>query len=134
MGCDIHAFFEVKLKSKWHCYTQPNIARDYRLFGKMAGVRGDGRAAIAPGRGLPADISAVVQFEANHWEGDGHSHSWLTSPEIAELSEWLTHEGGDMETDWGCYLVGNSFEDFEKYPAERPPGLEGVRLVFWFDN
>lgn len=142
MGCDIHLFTEVKLAGKWHTYSTPDIDRWYALFEKMAGVRGDESNAIAPPRGLPADISAVAAWEADNWSLDGHSHSWLNAAEIAELCEWaeaqrkLHHPEGwrSWEMDSVGYLCGNGWSSFHKYPEHREPGLEDIRWIFWFDN
>lgn len=145
MGCDIHAHFEIKVNGKWEHYTIPKIDRYYRLFGKMAGVRNGDERPIAPLRGLPKDMSIVTALDAERWNGDGHSHSWLSAEEIAELSDWgerslqvdtqrSYRSVWDMEFDWGCYFFGNSFAGFHKYPDERPEGVEDLRLVFWFDN
>ena len=47
MGCDIHAHFEIKVDGEWLHYSQANINRNYRLFEKMAGVRGENKNAIS---------------------------------------------------------------------------------------
>lgn len=159
MGCDIHAFFEIKIKDSeqldfpgiqrahWHCYTQPRIARYYFMFERLAGVRGDVANAMFPPRGLPDDLSETVKFAARYMERDAHTHSWLNSKEIVDFNDWgekylecspknkyLFNGRWDMEIEWGCYLFGNSFAGFEKYPDARPKGLLDLRLVFWFDN
>lgn len=144
MGCDIHLHIEIKLNGKWEHYAAPDVWRDYRLFEKMAGVRGEVENAIAPPRGMPLDASVVTRFCCDDYGVDGHSHSWLNAQEIAELSNWGEDNlkpcgshyrtGWDMEWAFGCYLLGNSFAGFVKYPNERPVGLEDIRFVFWFDN
>lgn len=144
MGCDIHLCAEVKINGEWHLYDQPRIDRNYLLFERMAGVRGEKANAIAVPRGLPADMSKMTDFLADSWGSDGHSHSWLTAQEIAELADWGKKNLGpgrrsgfsawDMEWDWGSYLLGNSYSGFVRYPNDRPKGIEDVRFVFWFDN
>lgn len=144
MGCDIHAHFEIKIAGRWEHYTTPDIGRNYKLFERMAGVRGDPREAIASPRGLPSELSAVTKLDVERWFGDAHSCSWLSAAEIAGLSEWgRTNLSSrqpdslgrwDMEWDWHCYLFGNSFAGFTKYRDEIPPEIEDLRLVFWFDN
>ena len=140
MGCDIHMHVEVKINDKWEHYDQPRIPRNYKLFERMAGVRGEVENAICPPRGLPTDISAMTKFCSDFWDSDGHSHSWLNAQEISELTEWgeenLEGRFGkwDMEFSWHSYLFGNSYAGFVEYPEERPKGLEDVRFVFWFDN
>lgn len=143
MGCDIHAHFEIKVAGKWEHYTIPDIGRNYPLFERMAGVRGDNKNAMAAPRGLPDDISIVTALDANRWEGDGHSHSWLSALEIAQLEEWgianlkLRHDylrQWDMEMEWHCYFFSNSFAGFTRYPSDNIEGIEDLRIVFWFDN
>jgi len=66
--------------------------RNYNLFAILASVRngvgfagwdtGDGFKPIAMPKGLPSDVSAEVKAESDRWDGDGHSHSWLTLAEL----------------------------------------------------
>lgn len=144
MGCDIHLHSEIKINGRWHCYGSPNPHRNYRLFARMANVRNYGDIVpIAEPRGLPSDVSVVVKFSADDYGTDGHSHSYLTSAEIAELEQWYEAEGKYPHEDkldpfWFektfGFLFGNTYPGFNKYPDERPKGLEDVRFVFWFDN
>lgn len=140
MGCDIHLHTEVKIDGKWHHYGAPNVPRSYRLFGLMAGVRNDEVEPIAAPRGLPDDISEVTALSAKRWGSGAHSHSWLSSEELAILDErWYALGMGrtlesDLEHHYFGYLEGNSWAGFSRYPDERPKGIEDVRFVFWFDN
>ena len=139
MGCDIHAHIEVKIKGKWCYYNELDIDRNYQLFEKMAGVRGELRNAIDKPRGLPECINLMTKFKSDYWDSDGHSHSWLNSKELAELDKW-TKEQMMTETRQPVfgYLFGNSFNDWFKYPDDleriRSFGLEDFRIIFWFDN
>ena len=145
MGCDIHPHVEVKINGRWEHYNAPNVLRNYRLFAKMAGVRNYPDFEITPicePRGLPGDASTVTKFSADRDGCDGHSHSYLTADEFAQLVGWYEDEGhypGEkvgafwFEDQFG-FLFGNSIAGFAKYPSDRPPGLEDVRVVFWFDN
>jgi hypothetical protein len=142
MGCDIHLFTEVKINGTWYAYSHPRITRWYELFEKMAGVRGDVSNAIAPPRGLPADMSAVVKWSAERWVSDGHSHSLLDSREIAELIDWREgklqkrSDRASLSWEWDelGYLDGNGWDKWHKYPGNHPKGIEDIRWVFWFDN
>jgi hypothetical protein len=110
MGCDIHLFTEIKKsinsQDKWvnadnwryNPYYQEgndegermlNIeslysGRNYTLFGILAGVRDNSNDSIDDPRGLPEDVSEVTKKESDRWDGDGHSHSWLTLKELKE--------------------------------------------------
>lgn len=142
MGCDIHLHTEVKINGTWHHYGIPNVDRNYTLFAKMAGVRNNGEVEpIAEPRGLPPDVTGLTQFDSDHWNGDGHSHSYLLANEIVQLKEWIEGERdrlSDRSTWWQSrmfgYLFGNDWTDFMQYPTDRPKGLEDIRFVFWFDN
>jgi hypothetical protein len=142
MGCDIHFFAEVKIDGTWYCHGHPSIDRCYDLFYKMAGVRSSDdaeKAPIALPKGLPKDLSVVVQ---KYWEQeklDAHSASWLGAEEIAILEKWLEnwHRGranGEYfypEKIWG-YLFRSSWGGTVKYGL--PEGVQDIRFVFWFDN
>lgn len=107
MGCDIHVYTEKKLDNgKWWCcdhfqlneyYDESdpddgerivNIVpiyngRDYALFETLAGVRAYyGNEQMDEPRGLPKDVSKIVQEESDNWGSDGHSHSWFTAKEL----------------------------------------------------
>lgn len=134
MGCDIHIHAEIKIGGRWEHYDKPNMSRNYRAFEKMAGVRGEQTNRMFPVRGMPWDASAVTRFECAHYGSDGHTHSWINAEEIALLADWWKKELNDEWPEWNCYLFGNSYSGFFKYPQDRTEGVEDVRFVFWFDN
>lgn len=145
MGCDIHLHVEIKIGGQWHHYSHPRINRDYELFGKMAGVRGEEQPLAEP-RGLPADATFTTAFCSGYDGSDGHSHSWLSSSEVATLVAWWEERA--KQHDCNCladsfewnrfgYLFGNSWDGFAKRTREEggyPEALEDFRFVFWFDN
>jgi hypothetical protein len=110
----------------------------------MAGVRNSGDILpVHKPKGLPNDISEVTEFDADKWDVDGHSHSWLSAVELTILDDrwYVMHkdkdrwkENLDLEAHYFGYLFGNSWGGFAKYPNDNPKGLEDVRFVFWFDN
>jgi len=135
MGCDIHIHAEIKVNGKWHHYAQPECNRHYRLFERMAGVRGDVKNAIAAPRGIPRNASFTTKFDKKTWGSDGHSHSWLSSKELAELADWQEKNGESwIKQDWNKWLFGNNYSDFHKYPSSRAKSIQDVRFIFWFDN
>lgn len=136
MGCDIHMHAEIKVKGKWLHYDQPDCDRNYQLFEKMAGVRGEDSEAISPPRGIPEDVAETTRFVCEEYGSDGHSHSWLGATEIAELREWWDSQpyGKNGSPTWDQWFFGNYYSGFVKYPDERPDEVEDVRFVFWFDN
>ena len=87
---DDHGELEVDLDNR--IYSD----RNYDAFAILANVRngygfagidtGDGFVPIDDPRGLPDDISPLVRKEAEHWEGDGHSHSYFTLKELKEYN------------------------------------------------
>lgn len=96
MGCDIHAYIEVKnpdtdgweflsLYKKADGEVKPidfYDGRDYILFGKLAGVRAIGVDPIAPRRGLPESLSEEVKTFYNEGEGYFHSETWYDFAEL----------------------------------------------------
>ncbi len=132
MGCDIHIYVERRWNDRWVCIAQdPEKARgrDYTLFAKLAGVRGDGPDP----RGLPADIAETTAYWAAKWKLDAHSHSWLPMGEAMAVWQEAKKEWGaldKMQTDYPEWaFFGVEFN-------EREPGdtVDAYRIVFWFDN
>ena len=144
MGCDIHLHIEVKINDKWEHYGAPNIWRDYTLFEKLAGVRGDPDKAIAEPRGIPKDATTLTKYNYKHWGYDAHTPSWISAKEIYEIQEYAKTQWPKVRNsvwnhwEWedvlGCYLFGNSFAGFTKYPDDREKDMTDLRFVFWFDN
>jgi hypothetical protein len=143
MGCDIHMHGEVKINGEWHHWNQPNGFRWYALFAKMANVRNYSELGkikpISLPRGLPADATFLTKFDSDRWGCDGHSHSWLSGEEVADLGKWAEEENRKPDNYWSFehhyigYIFGNGW-DVKKYPRGYPRGVEDARLVFWFDN
>jgi hypothetical protein len=141
MGCDIHLHIEIKVGGQWEHYAAPHCSRSYAMFGKMAGVRRPDAGALVEPRGLPDDVSKLTDRDAMFWADDAHNHSWLSAAEIADLSDFYQTTCGDdlsrifgLEGWVGCYLYGNTWAGFHRYPESREPWVEDVRFVFWFDN
>ena len=135
MGSDIHLHIEMKVDGKWEHYGCPKVDRDYRLFEKMAGVRGNIENAIHEPKGLPKDISILTELDYNGYESYWHSASWLDIKEVKELRQWLDSRGGymngyDLEHNiLKTYLFSNSLTCLDEFDS-----IEDMRLVFWFDN
>jgi hypothetical protein len=158
MGCDIHAYVEIKTKGKWHYGGVAPIGRRYGVFGAMTNgqVRGDDAGLGFDPKGLPEDVSEVVKESSDRWDTDVHSHSYLTSAELMKLKdkfdEWSKsptepgYEKFKEQDDWyekEFSLIDRHFPlmCWGRYrnPAHNPkyyssPFIEDVRLVFWFDN
>lgn len=142
MGCDIHAIWQVQRGRYWcDVPSEYKEGRNYALFERLAGVRGEVENAISAPRGLPpdfdiADKSASIYHEIDSdealdaafdhlgfgsvritkWMGD-HSHSWLMAGEIlsAQFPE-------------GCeYFVAET-------RRLRDLHGEAMRIVFGFDS
>lgn len=146
MGCDIHAFRERRLADgTWHCLEEGefetyggeehysldslNVGRDYTLFGLLAEVRREVPLAWAD-RGLPDDVSQPVKDDSDRWDCDGHTHSWLSLPELKEKQAELMLAGFEH-----VGIVRESLAHFIRH-LEFPEGTapEDCRVVFWFDN
>ena len=103
MGCDIHAYVEVKKNGEWEYLVDdifpaddydkeyyhkdftndPFPNRNYGLFGFLADVRN--YSCVEPlslPKGTPEDASLFVKSENDGWGIDAHSHSWFTLAEL----------------------------------------------------
>lgn len=145
MGCDIHLHIEVKINDKWQHYGIPNIWRNYTLFEKLAGVRGDMDKAIAEPRGIPKNATTLTRYDYERWDCDAHTPSWISAKEIYEIQKFAKEQhwpkaqnsvwnSWEWEDVLGCFLFGNTFAGFTEYPIDRPPEVKDLRFIFWFDN
>lgn len=135
MACDIRLHQELKLNGQWQHYRDARLTRNYKVFAKMAGVRGN-ETPIAPPRGLPIDVTTLTKFCAEYDGEDGHAHSWLGAKEITELEVWIKSQIPDKpwmfeQFEWG-YLLGSPWSTFTVFPGEIPSAIEDIRFVFWF--
>jgi len=114
MGCDIHLYTEyyrsINNSEKWinndlwkiNPYYEPgNIdgeqelklspiwrGRDYNLFAILADVRNyDDNTPISQPKGVPKDASPEYLKAVEQYGSDGHSHSYLSLPELIEYSK-----------------------------------------------
>jgi hypothetical protein len=91
VGCDIHTFYEErKEKTTWIGTVQDlDIDRSYSMFTALCGVRdytGESPCISKP-RGLPNDVTDSIKSECGQWDGDGHSHSYVSLREVKEFIE-----------------------------------------------
>ncbi len=151
MGCDIHAYAEIKEKGKWE-FTgiNPFDFRSYGLFGFLAGVRNYSEAEpIAKERGVPSDLSPEVSESNESWDSDGHSHSWVSLKELLDFDYEkkfhdmrVTRDGNGAararsldeaeHTTYREFLGHGYFKDLDELKELGDPA--NVRIVFWFDN
>lgn len=140
MGCDIHAFIErraVAARSTDHRWEfvmadrgDPRWGdRNYQLFAALAGVRGEGPDA----KGLPTDISDLVQEERALIADDGHSDSWHEFWEALAL--WIEFDDQNHTTN-EQHRLHNVTRDVQAWQMFGHVPLEGYdyRIVYWFDN
>jgi len=137
MGCDIHAFFEIKVHGDWLFYGYHRIPRDYKLFSRLANVR-NGEPGdewyiepLSETRGFPHNASEMLRLHEKVYDGDAHSHSWISSQEYVAL---FKDYGDTLKATKWLYLFGNSFEDFYEYRDDFPDFVEDFRMCFFFDN
>lgn len=147
MGCDIHAMIERRafwvsgpdktpeFKPWWINCGDPDLDRDYQLFGVLAGVRDRDVPMISSPRGMPEDACSAMRA----WnEGfGGHSASYVT---LAEL-DTADLRGVDPFTK---KTIRRLVREMRKH-MKGMPTIEGignrqvadetmVRLVFFFDS
>ena len=137
MGCNSHLTVEVRSEflkqSRWETYAlDVPESRNYWMYELMAGVRGEEENALVAPRGVPADISREAKTWVDRWDGDGHSHSYLTAEEFRNVITAYRKKAG---TD----LYNKLDNDWEAVTAilnilENVYGKDNARLVFFFDN
>lgn len=162
MGADIHAYPEFSTASLpgWSGVGRLSLSRDYDLFAKLAGVRGDGQ--IVPTRGLPVDVSLATKWDNELYVSDKSPDSeGSCSRECAErwvnngYSRWTDERKVSVtQPDWHSHSYCSPAELRVVLEADRPRAwsidacywatlamLEEferrdaqARLVFWFDN
>jgi hypothetical protein len=156
MGCDIHFLKEYREvdTNKWvscdiwfrdddgdlkPAYDSESPGRNYAAFGLIASVRTEYSYGLEA-KGLPDNVSDVVQEEFDSWGGDAHSATYLTELELNQLALKLTLMSNLTNIEYSDvtrqheYLqrilaklnnVSSEFnlnEDTEK------------RMIMWFDN
>lgn len=120
MGCDIHIWTEVRKDGKWEISGyQPNGSRNYNTFAILANVRngrgfagiktGEGFNPISDPKGVPDDASPEYLEAVDQWEGDGHSHSFLTMQELTSF-------------DWGQFTMLRGSLSLSEYKVIRETG------------
>lgn len=146
MGCDIHAYIEVRTHDTWKILETPRPykcacgcdytprtpqlppafdVRHYGLFSILAGVRNyDEIEPVAPPRGVPDVASQEYQDIVSAWDGDWHTASWLTAAEI--LADTRLQDPR-LPGDWQEFVT-------RLRDLVRLFGDTDVRLVFFFDN
>jgi hypothetical protein len=130
MGCDIHAYVEVKIDGSWHMFEPvrgEGGGRDYEFFTHLCGVRAqytnDENLWPEP-KGLPLDASVISKFHSDRWGCDGHSHSWETYTEFIEKKTVLERLRGKETYEYN--ILGTELAEDDD-PND-------YRVVFWFDN
>ena len=113
--------------------------RNYDLFAILANVRngygfagcdtGNGFNPILgrenPARGLPEDASPEVTRESVSWDGDGHSHNWLTVQELLDY-DW------DQTTKQRGVVPLSTYKDLrgkDQSPECYSGGISGLNIV-----
>ena len=151
MGCDVHIFAERKDK-KYNYWERVNLyrvnpdhsdlecvepweGRNYDLFSLLAGVRGCYESFDFP-RGIPNDVSLMVEKEYNSWGGECHSASWYDLYELSLFIKGFIAEHPDDEIIPSLQGFYDSIIAYLEFAGEYIWSLKPnqYRIVFWFDN
>ena len=130
MGCDIHGWIERKVGNKWVAVselTERGRFRNYRRFAALAGVRGDGPAAV----GVPSDVSDTAKYWIEYYGADGHSHSCMSLSRALDV--FFSTDMGQTDSMLGSDRFFFDYFGLDVYGGENDP-IGDFRLVFWFDN
>lgn len=161
MGCDIHIYLEKNVEGNWHCIDYFKLSpytneyrvvpvvyeRDYQLFALLAGVENRYEVEpIAPPKGLPENISSVVEHEFQIWKGDAHDCSWLSVKELFTYKDNVKNASLDCSCASFDKMISNIKErmckelwiwdfigDHERENRLRHDA-KNFRIVFWFDG
>jgi hypothetical protein len=108
-------------------------SRNYELFAKLAGVRGDGPEP----KGVPDDASDLSVFAVSTYGEDGHSHSWCDAKEFVAAYVETLPANHHMQKQW----LSDLLESQNAWKAGCGEMLFGYmdddaeyRVVFFFDN
>lgn len=143
MGCDIHAYIEVKVNDRWVTYTRPRIKRHYGLFTKINGTRSravcDETPPIIPVaeilESIPEDASEITKIDYEHDGSDAHSVSVLNVKQMEEVFRWGCENIETLFEHYEIgYLNGNSFYAIKDEDNDLPKDYQDVRMIVWFDN
>lgn len=151
MGTDIDLYVEHKVGDRWTApgnwavddYGDADIdlddrvyaERNYVLFAALAGVRNYfGVTPFFVTRGLPTDVTSLVQTQADC--SGGHNHGYATLSELQQ-ADWLQLIGSEqaVEKQPLAQCVGDFFSRvlpvLWQLSANEP---DNVRIVYWFDS
>ena len=160
MGCDIHAYREHKINGRWFssdnwhedasAYEEDSSkdlhmavtwnnhtgSRNYAAFGLLASVRTEYDYSIEA-KGMPDDVSHLVNGDYLRWDVDAHTPSYITKLEIIELRIRLklvvqppTEDSHSQDRYLDSLL--KSLDDINGWIYM--PEESEQRIVFWFDN
>lgn len=172
MGCDVHCYVEYRARNPQSEYDRQwsdlggriNPGRNYVIFERLAGVRGDPGRAVVPPRGYPDDAgfwarhdnwcfitngpdeegNYVTPEKARNWherlgcdyrqDRDGKP-CWIEHPDWHSHS-WLTPDEWEKALKLARVTPKNEPEYYALLAAMRSLEAAGhlVRVVFWFDN
>lgn len=159
MGCDIHLYRERKVHGEWESDTieeqesgeeymnyqgfRLKGGRSYVLFAALSAVRSYDKFVIQPpaeDRGWPDDVCGVNQRCSDQWDGDGHSHGWLSIAEVHSLKEqWeqaiVLHEGTNrIDPAYTVAEIENLIESMHTGDYFQDVHPDEGRILFFYDN
>lgn len=149
MGCDIHTHVEIKKQNKWvHLDEVPeefNI-RNYSTFSILAGVRSSfNTKPISEPKGISEDASKETKTDIEKWDGDGHSHSYLTLNKLDtfDLTDYKKTKVKVLKAFYDAFIEFGGVLPKEMSVEEIKPGdirecfqeaIEPTVLIKWLDT
>lgn len=138
MGCDLYLYPERRnSEGTFQKLPTPKDLdqRNYWRYSFLAGARNSFNIVpISEPRGLPADVSAYVAYNADLQEGDATMHSWLSLEELLAFdydAPLRFQQGGRgpncAEATYREFLDEHFLPDLIELQSS---GAE--RIVFWF--
>lgn len=160
MGADIHFYIEkLNDNNKWEYIYIKNkddeivtwYPRDYKLFGLLAGVRGDTYDDLTKIRGLPYNMSSEVNTTYEKYKDDYHSATWYMLSELYSMKRYLEVKKENILLS-DLYTPENKAALKEEYDSlihslhnfcntvdfigttHSTYSFDKVRAIIWFDN
>jgi len=148
LGADLHSSMEVLFDGKWFFVGALPSRRNYQLFGKLSGVRGDDGPFFEESSELPEDVCQEIKDDYEAWGSDAHSLTVIDYKDLEAFCDYFQKPS----LNW-CKLTAkerNSWSDKKQYDKHcaasyvvdwlffarklMSVGAGDVRVVIWYDN
>lgn len=124
---DFYMYHTDSNKQGRYDYSWPKVtSRNYAIFAKLAGVRGEGPEPKGP----PQDSSTLTKMKLDQWGYDAHSVTWYYLEDMVRIvsPHYLKDDVFDDDREDLAYRL------FTSRTIEARANPTHFRVVVWFDN